>query len=242
MSLTDLIDRKPKPAFVRYERRAEEDKPKSLQYGRYIAKDVDYAIIQSSYSKDTVIYPIKRFMEEMEIKVRNGVIPEEHFNTWKSNYEIWIKRQTTPNSGTPVRGWGLISPAQQEMIINMDILTIEDIIKENVKMTSMPNGKEIRQKAITWLQTLNDRGPLIHKITELTEENDKLKAIIANFEEKFQQKKQEVVNHEYIPQEEPVIEDGIDINDLLSPHPIVPRETNVTPIAKRRGRPPKQKV
>lgn len=234
MSQTDLLfERKPKPAFVRFERRPEEDKQKSSEYGRYIAKDVDYVIIQSSYGKDTVIYPIPRWLEDTERKVRTGEIPGEYFDQWKKNYEIWIKRQMTPTSGTPIRGWGIISPAQQETIINMDMYTVEDLVKDGAKLSVLDWGKAARNKAITWLQALNDRGPLVQKLAELTTENEQLKAVVADLEAKLNIKKATKEVKETPVIDEPIVDDlDIDINDLLSPHAIKP-SNNVVKISER---------
>lgn len=241
MSLTDLADRKEIAPFISFERKAIEDKQKSLQYGRYIAKDVDYVTIHSPYSRDTVIYPVDKWLENSEEKVMRGSLKQEWFEDWKKKHSIWLSRQASPANGTPVRGWGVLSPAQQETVISLDVLTVEDIVRSD-KMHLIEGGKEIKQKAVTWLQALNDRGPLIQKLSELTAENDRLKEVIKTFEEKLNAKKDEKLPEISLEDNDPV---EIDLDDLLSPHEIVPHETlektNVTPIAKRRGRPPKVK-
>lgn len=244
MSLTDLVERKKIPAFVRFERRPVEDKEKSIKYGRYIAKDVDYAIITSAYSKDNVIYPVDRWLEDTERKVRMGTVPLEWFEAWKKNLEIWKQRQSVPTNGTPIRGWGVISPAQQETIISLDIYTVEDLIRSD-KLSVLENGRELKQKAVTWLQALNERGPLVQKLTLLETENERLKATVKELEDKLKVKREEP--EEKVEQIVQTEDFEINIEELLAPHEIsevtsvaTSAATNVPPI-KRRGRPPKVK-
>jgi len=225
MSLTDLVDRKEIAPFISFERKAVEDKEKSLKYGRYIAKDMDFVTIHSPYSRDTVIYKIDRWLSDSEEKVSRGTLKSEWFEDWKRKHGIWLSRQATPTSGTPVRGWGVISPAQQETIINMDILTVEDIIRSD-KLHLIEGGKDIKQKAVTWLQALNDRGPLVQKLAELTAENERLKATVKSLEDKLNVTVKEETG--IIGNLDGDVEDlKIDINDLLSAHAIeVPSKIN----------------
>ena len=43
-----------RPPHVVYERRAEEDRTASIEQGRYVSRDVDYAIVTPAGSKDRV--------------------------------------------------------------------------------------------------------------------------------------------------------------------------------------------
>ena len=223
MSLTDLADRKVIAPFISFERKAIEDKEKSLKFGRYIAKDVDFVTIHSPYSRDTVIYPITEWLENSEQKVIRGSLSPEWFEDWKRKHGIWLSRQAVPADGTPVRGWGIISPAKQETVINMDILTVEGIIKSD-KIQLIDGGREIKQKAVTWLQALNDRGPLVQKLAELTAENERLAATVKSLEDKLNVKKEPEMAEIIVEDNE---QDNIDILDLLSAHTIeIPKELN----------------
>ena len=56
MSVGELISREERPAYVRFERRPMEDKAASIREGRYVAKDVDFALVTPPYSNDCVEY------------------------------------------------------------------------------------------------------------------------------------------------------------------------------------------
>ena len=48
----EVNGRKERPSFVRFERRVVEDAKASAEAGRFVGKDVDYALITAPYSKD----------------------------------------------------------------------------------------------------------------------------------------------------------------------------------------------
>lgn len=173
MSVEQLLERKDRPAYVRFERLAIEDKPASLAAGHYVAKDVDYALVTPPYSKDVFKQKVDAWLENLEREVQSERVPQEWVDLYKQSYQAWKNGQELPLHGTPIKGWGVISPAHQETLIRLNILTVEDLAlvnDEGQKRIGM-GSVDLRNKAKAWLDQLNDKGPLTLKMAALENEN-----------------------------------------------------------------------
>lgn len=178
MSVGELTDRKERPAYVRFERVAVEDKAASLREGHYIARDVDMALITPPYSKDIFKIKVPQWFANLEQDIHNGRIDPKWVEDYKEAYRRWQNGQEIPLNGTPIKGWGVISPAQQETLIRMNVLTVEDLAginDEGVKRVGM-GGTDLKNKAAAWLAQLKDKGPLTQEISALKAENSLLKS------------------------------------------------------------------
>lgn len=178
MSLAQLInhdqDRMP---FVRFERVAVEDKAESLVAGHYVAKDVDMANITPPYSKDVMKYKVANWLDQLKTDSMNGRIPPEWVDKYQMAYDAWQKGQELPLDGFPIKGWGVCSPAQQETLIKMHVLTVEQLAAmthEGIQRVGM-GGQDLKNKAVAWLQALKKAGPV-------TVENAALKKRVENQE------------------------------------------------------------
>lgn len=178
MSVVGAVsERGDRPAYVRFERRAKEDKAASLREGKSVSVDVDYALITPPYSKDCVEIKIPQWKLNMESDVQNNRMPKEWQDKYLAQYAAWQNGQELPLTGTPIKDWGVCSPAQRENLIRMNILTVEDLAginDEGLRRIGM-GALELKTKAVTWLQSLKDHGPLTMKVTALETENKALK-------------------------------------------------------------------
>ncbi len=180
----DVPERSERPAHVRFEGVAVEDKQASLAAGRYVAKNVEFALITPPYSKDVVRQKVTTWLSQMEDNVRNDRLPRQWQKEYLEQLEAWRKGQEMPLNGAAIRGWGVISPAQQEMLIRLNILTVEDLAgindegAKNIGMGSL----DLKNKAKAWLAQLADKGPLTQKIAAVENENATLKSSIATLE------------------------------------------------------------
>lgn len=169
----EMLDRKERPAYVRFERIAVEDKAASLAAGHYVGRDVDIANITPPYSKDVFKIKVPQWFAQLEQDMQNDRIPTEWVKSYKESYNAWRNGQEMPLSGTPVRAWGVISPAQQETLIQMNILTVEDLAAindEGLKRIGM-GSLDLKNKAVAWLSQLNDKGPLTQEIASVKADN-----------------------------------------------------------------------
>lgn len=178
MSVGDLATREERPPYVRFESKTMEDKAASLAAGRYVGKDVHYVIVTPTYSKDEMPYKVDRWFESVEKNVRDGRMDARWLEGWKDAYNRWKNGQEIPLSGTPIRGWGLISPATQETLVRMNCLTVEDLAAindEGMRRVGM-GALDLKNKAKNWLQAMKDHGPIATQITALEHENKILKS------------------------------------------------------------------
>lgn len=236
MSVGEVSNREERPAYVRFERRPVEDKEASLREGRYVAKDVDFALITPPYSKDCVEQKVTRWLEDLDRGVRDGRIPQQWATLWKEGYHKWQNGQEMPLHGTPILGWGVISPAQQKMLIAINCLTVEDLAQindEGMKRVGM-GGLELRNKAKNWLASVKDHGGLTIQMSALEQENAQLKASVEGLKAQVEALKGMIPQQ---PQslQQPYVEQGITASDLLDDPSDDPPAVEV----KRRGRPPK---
>lgn len=178
----EVLDRKERPAYVRFERVPLEDKASSLQAGHYVAKDVDYALITPPYSKDVFKTKVVQWLADLKQQVNQDRLPREWAERYEEDYNRWKNGQEIPLRGSPIKGWGVISPAQQETIIRMNILTVEDLAginDEGVKRIGM-GGIDLKTKASAWLSQLSDKGPLTQEIASVRSENNQLRTQVEN--------------------------------------------------------------
>ena len=232
MSVGELISREERPAYVRFERRPMEDKAASIREGRYVAKDVDFALVTPPYSKDCVEYKVEQWLINMDRNVRDGRIPEKWADQWKASYNSWKNGQEMPLSGTPIKGWGVLSPAQQQTLIAMNCLTVEDLAginDEGLRRIGM-GAVELRDKAKNWLASMKDHGAVTVQLAAMEQENRNLATTVESLKAQVEALKN------MIPRQPEMVQVGrepdISAAELLEDEPVVEEP-------KRRGRPPK---
>jgi len=174
--------------YVRFEKTAVEDKAASLAAGRYVAMDVDIANITPPYSKDIMKYKIKNWFVQLDADAKNGRIPSDWVDKYKTAYELWQKGQELPLDGIPIKGWGVCSPAQQETLIKMHILTVEqlaDVNHEGLQRIGM-GAIDLKNKATAWLKSLKKSGAITLENVEMKRKVDEQAATITSLENKIE--------------------------------------------------------
>lgn len=176
MSVGQIEERDDRPAYVRFERRAVEDKAASLVAGRSVSKDMDFALITPPYSKDLHEAKVDTWLENVKLNVKSGKVPKAHFESWQRAYQAFRDGEEAPLDGTPIREWSAISPAQIKNLIALHILTIEDLADVNDQGLSRigMGAQELKKKAVNWLSAATDHGPLTLKVTQLEIDNARL--------------------------------------------------------------------
>jgi hypothetical protein len=207
-----------RPAYVRFERIAVEDVQATLQAGHYVAKDIDMALITPPYSKDVMKYKVKAWFDILDQDVRNNRIPQEWLDNYKKAYDAFKNGQEIPVVGTAIRGWGIISPAQQETLIKMSVLTVEDLAAmndEGIKRIGM-GGIDLKNKAKAWLLQLKDNGALAIQMADLQKKFANQEALINSQTEKLDDMKRRLSMYETSPDNVlPLHPDNIGVADIL---------------------------
>lgn len=205
--------------YVRFERLPVEDPVATREAGHFVAKDVDMAYVTPPFSKDVMKYKVLNWLDHLKIDVANGRIPQEWFEKYRSAYEAWQRGQELPLEGFPIKGWGVISPAQQETLIKMHVLTVETLAAindEGIKRIGM-GGVDLKHKADAWLKQLKKAGPATVEISALKKENAGLLASVSSLEKQVAElsKLVEQLGALTQPQALSATVDGINADDLL---------------------------
>jgi cell division protein FtsB len=169
--------REERPAYVRFQRRPIKDAAASEREGKYMAKDVDYALVTPPYSRDVFEQVATEWLAQMEKEVRNNRLPREWYERYEAAYERWKKGEELPLNGTPIKGWAVLSPAQMTNLIAINILTVEDLAaanEEGRRRIGM-GAQDLCDKAKAWLSQAKDKGPLTMENSTLKAENQALK-------------------------------------------------------------------
>jgi hypothetical protein len=172
----EILERKERPAYVRFETIVKEDKAASVTAGHFVGRDVHLALITPPYSKDIMKYEVPKWIETMKQDVQQGRLPRKWMEDYIQSYDRWKKGLEIPLNGTPIRGWGVISPSQQETLIRQNVLTVEDLALINDEgMRRLGIGAvELRNKAKAWVSQLKSKGPLTQENAALKTERDVL--------------------------------------------------------------------
>lgn len=181
------------PAYVRFEQRPVQDM--SVK-DRYAAKDVDFVIITPPYSKDEIIKKVSAWLEGLDAHVRNGRLRQDWADAYKAKYKAWKEGREEPLEGTAIKGWPVISPAQQATLIAMKVLTVEALAAmndEGIRRYGM-GGSDLKNKAIAWLSQAKDKGPLTMENARLKREVDTLTKSMKNLQGKLDAMIQQMQN------------------------------------------------
>lgn len=232
--MSDIIgsvsNREERAPLIRFERTVQEDKQASIKAGRFVGKDVDMALITPPYSRDVNKHELPAYWEKLRMDVQGGRFRQDWLDKYMKAYELWKSGQEIPLDGVPIRGWGVISPAQQESLIRMNILTVEDLAAvndEGLKRIGM-GSQELKNKAKAWLAQLNDKGPLVQEIAAVRKENDVLRGQVeslVNTVSELKNRLEAVTLHQMTGVNPPApVEDSISASDILdTPAPEVRR-------------------
>lgn len=238
-AVNSVSDQGARPAWIRFELVAEENKLETLRQGKWVGRDVEYVFITPAYSRDEVVKEVSAWLEQLDLQVVQERVPRAWRDRYIAEYEAWKKGLELPVDGTPILGWGMISPAQQKMLIGIRIRTVEDLAKindEGVRSVGM-GAVDMKQKAAAWLSQMTDKGPLTVKVSALESENASQKISIDSLTKQVEALMAHVKATQYMgPVAEAEVETvGITAADLMpEPEPVVHAE----PIVKRpRGNP-----
>ena len=156
-----------RPPHVVYERRAEEDRTASIEQGRYVSRDVDYAIVTPAGSKDRVERVVADWFLMLAGEVKAERWPQAWLDQLRAGYDSWTRGQTPPESGTPLSTWPALSPAQVKNWAQIGIRTIEELAEANEETLSAygMGSRDMKSRAGLFLENAkSDSGPLVAKL------------------------------------------------------------------------------
>ena len=185
---TPALHRKDMP-YVTFKSEIVEDPIETKKQGRMVSKDQHYARVTPPGSKDTFFGKIPHWFETQDLECKAGRILPEWLAKWRREYELFKQGQEIPLDGTPIRGWKMLSGAQQENLIRLNILTVESLSTINAEaMAQIGMGAlEMKRRAEAWLaqNESNEHGAV--QLSALQRELDVLKETNAHLLEKIEQ-------------------------------------------------------
>lgn len=185
-----------RPAYVRFEVRAVEDRAASEKNGCYTTRNVEYALITPPYSKDCIEQEVKDWIKQLDDNVNAGRLPGKWRDHYKAAYEAWKKNEELPPEGCPIKGWPVLSPAQQQNLISQNIRTVEDLAAindEGMKRYGM-GALDLKNKAKAWLKSAASLGTVVQENASLKQRVSEQEATIKTMSEQLAQLKAAVDN------------------------------------------------
>jgi hypothetical protein len=166
-----------RPPYVAFERKAVEDRALTLSRGIMTMKDVDMVYVTPIGTRDRLEKTVEGWLEGLKMQVANGRIPQTWIVQYTQAYEAWKNGQEVPLQGTPIRGWSLLSPAQQDNIIRANVRTVEDLAQANEESLGRigMGAVTLKETAAQWIKAQTGPGKLV-------QENVALKAKVAGLE------------------------------------------------------------
>lgn len=149
-----------RPPYVRFDRRPVRDNAQSVEKGYEVTRDEDFALITPPGSRDCVVKVASEWLREIEAKSRNGDQgwPPEFVRHFKNAFAEYLEQNEIPELGTPIRGFMLLQPSEQQRCLSANIRTVEDLAsatEEAVSRIGM-GARAMKERAAKWLETRND--------------------------------------------------------------------------------------
>jgi len=231
MSVGDLAERDERPAYVRFERRAVENKALSLEKGCSVSVDEDFVLITPPYSKDLVEMKVGTWMDNTRRNVKNGRTPKAWLDHWMKAYDAFKNGQEAPVHGMAIKEWSAISPAQIKNLIAINILTVQDLAAVNDQGLARigMGGQELKRKAINWLKSTEDHGGVTLKVTQLEIENNRLRTNVDALESKIKVLVGQVEALKTPMQSVPTQQAGIEASDIMPEAEIIASPEKIDP-------------
>lgn len=129
--MTSMVVMEARPPYVRFEVRAVEDRAASIAAGAWRAKDVIFAIITPSGSKDEVDLVADEWIESMKREAQQERVPDNWPVYYDRQFKAFKENQELPLEGTAIANWPPISPAMRKLLDSINVRTVEDLAGAN---------------------------------------------------------------------------------------------------------------
>ena len=184
---TPEISHKDMP-YVTFTSQEIEDPIETKAKGWVVHKDQHFAKVTPRGSKDTYFGKLPQWFDTQKQELRAGRILPEWLDKWERDYERFKKGQEIPLEGTPIRGWKMLTGAQQENLIRLNILTVEDLAAATAEAVSHigMGAIELKRRAEAWLAQNADKESGAVKMAALQREVDMLRDSNASLSKKLE--------------------------------------------------------
>ena len=179
-----------RPPYVRFERRAMKDEGKSVEAGKVVWRNVDFAIITPVGSRDEVEKIADEWVKHIMKQAVNGQYPTqwaEHFNLM---YREWQKGNELPANGTPLAMVPFLTPAEVKNLQEANVRTLEDAAQMSEEAMALVGlaARTLKSKCEAYLKGA-ETGKLAERIAALESQSrtkdeiiERLKGQVAELE------------------------------------------------------------
>lgn len=177
-----------RPPYVKWERGEVEDRDATIKAGHFVSKPIDYAHVTRAGQKDTLVKEANAFINDSFRAAKESRMPASWPEHFKQSYERWKAGNDAEVSGTPIKGWTVLSASQQAAIISAGVLSVEDLSElPDSELQRIGMGAiQFKQKAISWLAAASNIGKAAEqlaaqdvRIQELTKLVEEMKSALA---------------------------------------------------------------
>jgi len=114
------------------------------------------------------------WFDQLDERLRNGRISQRYRDHCRKAFAQWKERGDIPIDGTPVADWRMISPAQQNTLIDAGINTIERVaeMNEDAMQTIGMGARDMKKKAVAFLEAGQGTEKTAAQIVTLTTKLD----------------------------------------------------------------------
>lgn len=158
-----------RPPFVMFETQAVKDPIATEAAGIIQYKNVDYALITPSGSKDQVVKIAVEWLAQIRKQALDGIYDPDWVKHFTLRYEEFKKGNEMPENGTPLKMWPAITPADIAVLHAARIFTVEDlaVLPDSGFQVVGMGARALRDKAVAWLGA-GDKGKTAEQIAKLT--------------------------------------------------------------------------
>lgn len=156
-----------------------EDRNASIAAGHYVAKDVLYVSITRPGSRDSISREAEVWVQDQEMKAREGKVPFAWAQHFRASLEAWKKGEEITPDGTPLSHWPAIGPAMLQTMKAAGFRTVEELAAapDNGLQALGPGGLNFKVKAKAWLAAAEDVGKTAERLSALEAELKDLRAL-----------------------------------------------------------------
>lgn len=167
---------KARPAYVTFETKAVEDRQAGIDAGRPVFRDVDYAYVTPAGSRDRIIKIAAEWVAALPQQVRAGMLPKEWADAYTQAYKSFKEGKDEPVDGVSVKNWPQLTPAQVQLLLNLNVRTVEDLAVANEEtMNRIGMGaRALKEKAQIYLAAAAGPGKVTEELAALKIENARL--------------------------------------------------------------------
>lgn len=136
---------------------------------------------------------INPWLIQLKDKLRDGFITDQYYDYCKRAYERFMASETAPVDGVPLADWRGATEAMKKKAIDIGVVTVQALAEMNEEtMQNIGMGaREMKRKAIQWLEANDSPLKAASKIVNLEEENKALTERLSMLERAFNEQQEE---------------------------------------------------